>query len=81
MHLNHTYLTIHMNLVLAGRIDPQDCETYEAAILICRIYTALNSAIGGSAGRTLNGSLGALYFAGMVFAQPESNSQKGTDVL
>lgn len=81
MHLNHTYLTIHMNLVLAGRIDPQDYETYEAAILICRIYAALNTAIGENAGRTLNGSLGSLWFAGMVFAHPDSNSAKGTPRL
>lgn len=77
MHLNHTYLTIHMNLVLSGRIDPGDRETSRAAVLTCRIYAALNTAMGGNAGRMLNGCLGALWFAGMVFAHPESNSMKG----
>ena len=81
MHLNHTYLTIHMNLVLAGRIDPHDAETYDAAVLICRIYAALNATMSGNAGRTLNGCVGALWFAGIVFAHPQCSFTRGYPLL
>ena len=70
-----------MNLVLAGRIDPKDFETYDAAVLICRIYAALNAKLGGNAGRTLNGCLGALWFAGIVFAHPHSSFARGYPLL
>ena len=34
----YLYLTIHKNIVLAGQIDAQNDETYDAAILVCRIF-------------------------------------------
>jgi hypothetical protein len=77
MHMNHTYLTIHLSIVQKGHVDPQDDETYEAAILVFRIYAALSVALGGSAGKILNGCLTAMLFAGMVFADNRSNSSEG----
>lgn len=78
MHMNHACLTIHMNIVLEGHVDPQDKETYDAATLIGRIYAALNIALGGDAGKILNGCLTALWFAGMVFADSRNKSPEGT---
>ena len=79
MHMNHTCLTIHMNFVLSGHVN--DDESYEAAILICRIFAALNSALGGNAGKTLHGCLTALWFAGMVFADNGNHSLNGTPMF
>jgi len=64
-----------MNLVLSGHVN--DDEYYAAAILICRIFTALSSALGGNAGKILNGCLTALWFAGMVFADNGNYSRDG----
>ena len=75
MHMNHTCLIIHINFVLLGHVN--DVESYDAAILICRIFTALNSALGGNVGKTLHGCLTALWFAGMVFADNRNQSPDG----
>lgn len=79
MHMNHTCLTIHMNFILSGHVH--DDESYDAAILICRIFTALDSALGGNAGKTLHGCLTALWLAGMVFADNRNHSPNGTSVF
>ena len=79
MHMNHTCLTIHMNFVLLGHVN--DAESYSAAVLICRIFTALSFAQGVNVGKTLHGCLTALWFAGMVFAENGNSSQEGTPVF
>ena len=77
MHLNHTALAIHMYLVESDNVNPHDNACYEPAVLICRIFTALNAALGGKAGKILNGCLPPLWFAGLVFADSERFSQEG----
>jgi len=85
MHLNHTALIIHMSIVEAGHVNPHDNECYDAAVLICRIFAALNVALGGKAGKILNGCSTPLWYAGLVFADKERFSQEAfqwiTDTL
>ena len=77
MHLNHTALIIHMSIVEAGHVNPHDNECYDAAVLICRIFAALNVALGGKAGNILNGCSTPLWYAGLVLADKERFSQEG----
>lgn len=70
MHMQHSYLSIHMNLVETGRTDDED--SYELGILVCRIFAALNGAF-GNAGKILNGCVTALWFAGIPFTNDKRN--------
>jgi len=76
MHLNHTSLIIHMSIVEVGHVNPHDNECYDAAVLICRIFAALNVALGGKAGKILNGCSTPLWYAGLVFADKARFSQE-----
>ena len=67
MHLTHAYLAIHMNIILAGGLNRQDHESYNAAILICRIFAALQGGLGQNERMMLYRCITALLFAGLVF--------------
>ena len=76
MHMIHTYLTIHINIIQAGTISEEDNENYDAAILVCRIFAALKVALGDNDGMMLYGCITALLFAGLVFTNrryPDGN--------
>ena len=77
MHLNYTALTVFMTIVEAGHVNPHDNECYDAAVLTCRIFAALDAALGGKAGKLLNGCSTPLWFAGLVFADNERFSPEG----
>ena len=77
MHMTHSYVAIHIIMVLHGHISPFDQEAFSAATLICRIFAALNGALGDNAGKLLGGCLTALWFAGLVFGDPARYSPEG----
>jgi hypothetical protein len=79
MHLLHASLGIHLSIVKSERFQEYDDECFDAAILIARIYTALNNArVSGNGG---NDVLIALWLAGLVFADKARPSQAGTSTV
>lgn len=77
MHMTHSYIAIHISIVSHGYVNPLDKECFNAATLVCRIFAALNGALGGNAGKKLGGCSTALWFAGLVFADAARNSPEG----
>jgi hypothetical protein len=75
MHLVHASLIIHANVVQSEHVF--DDESFEAAVLICRIYAALDDALGGKAGQTGSNVLTALWLAGLVFGDKTRSSPAG----
>lgn len=67
MHMTHAHLAIQMNFILAGSINREDNESYNAAILICRICAALKELLGRNEDRMLYRCITSLLFAGLVF--------------
>jgi hypothetical protein len=75
MYLVHASLIIHANIVRSENVF--DDKSFEAAVLICRIYVALDVALGGKAGETGSNLLTALWLAGLVFGDKTRSSPSG----